>query len=123
MDHIGTFIRRNTNKSTIYKIKAKPTYKLCELREVGIEKIKKVSQPYSVTMARNDFNVHEMRLMIRIVEGLQGDMAYGKQRIAVQKMLLGDRVVQIPMKMLMRENNQDYRCARNALNNLRTKEI
>jgi len=81
-----------------------------------------VRQPYVVTMSKNRLNVHEMRIMLRIVEALQNDMIYGKQRLAVQQTIWGDKVIQVPTKSLVPEG-KNHAYVKAALRSIRTKNI
>ena len=80
-----------------------------------------IKQPYAITVARHDFNVHEMRIMTRITQALQKDMVYGKTRSEVQKTLFGDKIVRIPTRLLLPEGNQNYSVIRKALKSLEQK--
>ena len=81
-----------------------------------------IRQPYVVTMSRHRLNVHEMRIMFRIVEALQKDMIYGKQRLAVQETIYGDKIIQLPTKLLL-PKGKNYEYVKRALRALRIKSI
>jgi len=83
-----------------------------------------VRQPYAITVAKHNFNVHEMRVMTRITEALQQDMVYGKTRSEVQKTLFGDKIIRIPTKLLLRnKDSNNYSAVKRALKSLETKTM
>ena len=83
-----------------------------------------VRQPYAITVAKHSFNVHEMRIMTRITEALQGDMMYGKTRSEVQQTLFGDKIVRVPTKLFLRnKDSNNYSAVRRALRSLETKTM
>lgn len=82
-----------------------------------------IRQPYVVTMSKHRLNVHEMRIMFRIVESLQEKMAYGKQRQSVQQNLFGDTIINIPTSYLIPENSKNHACVKRALKTLEDKSI
>ena len=67
-----------------------------------------VKQPYAITVAKHNFNVHEMRIMTRITQALQKDMLYSKDRSEVQKTLFGDKIIRIPTQSLLPKGSQNY---------------
>jgi len=82
-----------------------------------------VRQPYAITVARHNFNVHELRIMTRITQALQKDMVYGKTRSELQKTLLGDKIVRISTKSLMPPGSQNYSVVKKALKSLGQKTM
>lgn len=82
-----------------------------------------VRQPYAVTMAKHRLNVHEMRIMFRVIEVLQSDMIYGKGRIQVQNTLFGNKIVRLHTKDLLPAGSENYSCVRRALKSLTQKNI
>ena len=86
------------------------------------ETLTHIRQPYVVTMSRHRLNVHEMRIMFRVVEALQKDMIYGKQRLAVQKTIWGDKIIRLSTKLLL-PKGKNHAYVKRALRALRTKTI
>ena len=82
-----------------------------------------IKQPYAITVAKHDFNVHEMRIMTRITQALQKDMLYGKTRLEVQKTLFGDKIIRIPTQSLLPKGSQNYSAVRRALRSLEQKTM
>lgn len=82
-----------------------------------------VKQPYAITMAKHDFNVHEMRIMTRITQALQKDMLYGKTRIEVQNTLIGDAIIRIPTKSLIPKGSKNHAMIKRALKSLEKKTM
>lgn len=86
-----------------------------------------VKQPYAITVAKHDFNVHEMRIMTRITQALQKDMMYGKTRlevqIEVQKNLFGGKVIRIPTQLLLPQGSQNYSAVKRAIRSLEQKSM
>jgi len=82
-----------------------------------------VRQPYAITVAKHNFNVHEMRVMIRITQALQKDMMYGKTRSELQSTLLGDKIIRIPTSTLLPKGNQNYAAVKRALKSLEKKSM
>lgn len=80
-----------------------------------------IKQPYAITVAKHDFNVHEMRIMTRITQALQQDMLYGKTRLEVQKTLFGDKIIRIPTQSLLPKGSQNYSMVKKALKSLEQK--
>ena len=80
-----------------------------------------IKQPYAITVAKHDFNVHEMRIMTRITQALQQDMLYGKTRSEVQKTLFGDKIIRIPTQSLLPQGSQNYSMVKRALKSLEQK--
>ncbi len=82
-----------------------------------------IKQPYAITVAKHNFNVHEMRIMTRITQALQKDMVYGKTRLEVQKTLFGDKIIRIPTQSLLPKGSQNYAVVRRALRSLEEKSM
>jgi plasmid replication initiation protein len=80
--------------------------------------LKNVSQPYAVTMSKHKLNTHEMRVMIRVIEGLQNQMAFNLDRD-----LFGNLSLEIKTGDLLPDGNKNYDCVRSALKSLREKTI
>ena len=59
-----------------------------------------------------------MRIMLRVVVALQPKLVYGKGRFIVQKTLLGDSLVKIPVKSFLKEGSQVYHRVRASLKKL-----
>jgi plasmid replication initiation protein len=86
-------------------------------------KIKLIRQPYAITMAKHQLNVHEFRIMTRIIEALQPSMGYGKDRSAIQRTLIGDVILRIPTNSLLVEGSQNHSTVKRALRSLEEKVI
>lgn len=82
-----------------------------------------IKQPYAITVAKHNFNVHEMRVMTRITQALQKDMLYGKTRLEVQKTLFGDKIIRIPTQSLLPKGSHNYGAVRRALRSLEEKSM
>jgi hypothetical protein len=82
-----------------------------------------VKQPYALTMSKHRLNIHEFRIMTRIVQALQPSMSYGKDRSFIQHTLLGDITVKIPTKDLLPEGSHNYSVVKRALKSLEQKVI
>ena len=82
-----------------------------------------IKQPYAITVAKHNFNVHEMRVMTRITQALQKDMMYGKTRLEVQKTLFGDKIIRIPTQSLLPKGSRNYGAVRRALRSLEEKSM
>lgn len=82
-----------------------------------------IKQPYAITVAKHNFNVHEMRIMTRVTQALQKDMVYGKTRLEVQKTLFGDKIIRIPTQSLLPKGSQNYAVVRRALRSLEEKSM
>ena len=82
-----------------------------------------VKQPYAITVAKHNFNVHEMRIMTRITQALQKDMLYSKDRSEVQKTLFGDKIIRIPTQSLLPKGSQNYAAVKRALKSLEDKSM
>ena len=82
-----------------------------------------IKQPYAITVAKHNFNVHAMRIMTRITQALQKDMMYGKTRLEVQKTLFGDKIIRFPTQYLLPKGSQNYAAVRRALRSLEEKSM
>ena len=82
-----------------------------------------VKQPYAITVAKHNFNVHEMRIMTRITQALQKDMLYSKDRSEVQKTLFGDKIIRVPTQSLLPKGSQNYAAVKRALKSLEDKSM
>ena len=63
-------------------------------------------------------NIHEMRIMVRIIEAMQPNMVYGEDRSAVQQTLLGDTILHLRTKDLLPSKSENYACVKRALKSL-----
>jgi plasmid replication initiation protein len=86
-------------------------------------KFKLIRQPYAITMAKHQLNVHEFRIMTRVIEALQPNMGYGKDRIAIQRTLIGDVILHLPTSSLLVEDSQNHSVVKRALKSLEEKVI
>lgn len=82
-----------------------------------------IKQPYAITMARHRLNVHEMRIMVRIIEAMQPNMVYAEDRSVVQQTLLGDTILHLRTKDLLPSKSENYACVKRALKSLEQKVI
>lgn len=106
-----------------------------------------IKQPYHITFASYGLNIHEQRIIMRIVQALQADVnheilkAVAKKKASKSKKsgnpqennaalqcnlkttLFEDKVIQIPTKYLLPSGSQNYSCVREALKSLRQKTI
>jgi len=80
-------------------------------------------QPYAVTLAKHRLNVHEMRIMFRVIEALQPDVRYSKSIKEVGKTIFGNKVIQLRTKYLLPKGSQNYSCVQRAVKSLRRKDI
>lgn len=85
--------------------------------------IKLIRQPYAITMARHNLNIHEFRILTRIIEGLQPKMMYGRHRAFVQRTILGDVVLQIPTNKLLVDGSENYSMVKKAIKSLQERII
>jgi len=87
---------------------------------------KEVIQSYLITAARYDFNVHEKRIIYRLVEMCQMQLE-GKHLNAgfrMDKTLFGDYIVEIPISaFLAHEDDNNQAMVKDALRRLRNKTI
>jgi hypothetical protein len=90
---------------------------------VEAENNKLIKQPYAITMAKHQLNIHEFRIMTRIIEALQPNMSYGRDRTEVQKTLLGDLILQLPTQVLLPDKSDNYSCVKRSLKTLERKVI
>jgi len=86
-------------------------------------KLKLIRQPYAITMAKHQLNVHEFRIMTRVIEALQPNMGYGKDRAAIQRNLIGDVILRLPTSSLLVEDSQNHSVVKRALKSLEEKVI
>jgi len=83
-----------------------------------------LKQPYAITLARHRLNVHEMRIMFRIVEALQPNTQYGQRRKdIINSTLFGNKIIRVPTKSLLPKGNKHYEFVRRAIKALRRKDI
>jgi len=80
-------------------------------------------QPYAVTLAKHRLNTHEMRIMFRIIEGLQPEMGYNRGRAEVGETLFGNKILRIQTKSLLPEGSQNYSSVKRAIATLRERTI
>ncbi len=80
-----------------------------------------LKQPYLITMARHDFNVHESRVFLKVIECLQPRMIHDKAPHEISEDDLGNLEVKIPVKEIIKSSNYDE--IRTALKKLTKKEI
>ena len=82
-----------------------------------------LKQPYAITIAKHRLNVHEMRIMFRVIEVLQSDMRYGKKRSDIQKTLFGDHIIYLRTNSLVTAEGKNYSSVKRALKSLEQKSI
>lgn len=82
-----------------------------------------VKQAYAITVAKHNFNVHEMRIMTRITQALQKDMRYGHTRSEIHKTLLGDKIIRVPTQTLLTNGSQNHTAVKRALKSLGEKSM
>jgi len=82
-----------------------------------------VKLPYAITMGKWYLNMPEFRIFTRVVQALQPNMVYGKDRTFVQHTILGDVIVQLPTKDLLPEGSENYTVVKRALKSLEQKTI
>ena len=80
-----------------------------------------LKQPYFVTMAKHDFNVHESRVFLKVIKSLQPKMVYDKSPFEIKKDELGHLEIKVQAKDLVKSGNYDD--VRRALKHLTKKEI
>jgi hypothetical protein len=82
-----------------------------------------IKQPYAITMAKHRLNIHEFRIMTRVIQALQPNMVYGKDRSSIQHTLLGDVILHLPTKELLPEGSDNYSAVKRSLKLLEQKTI
>jgi len=82
-----------------------------------------VKLPYAITMGKWYLNMPEFRIFTRVVQALQPNMVYGKDRTFIQHTILGDVIVQLPTKDLLPEGSENYTAVKRALKSLEQKTI
>ena len=82
-----------------------------------------IKQPYAIAIAKHNFNVHEMRVMTRIVQALQKNMVSGATALEVQETPCNDKIVHIPTQYLLPKGSQNYSAVRRALRSLEEKSM
>lgn len=80
--------------------------------------IPNIKQPYALTTSKHKLNVHEMRVIMRIVEKLQGLMANN-----IQKDLFGSLELDLETKTLLPEGSKNYPSVKAALKGLHGKTM
>ena len=89
----------------------------------GMNKDIILRQPYAVTLAQHRLDVHEMRVIFRVIEALQPDVKYKKSVEEVGKTLFGNKVLRLRTKDLLPGGSKNYGRVRRALKSLRKKDI
>jgi plasmid replication initiation protein len=84
-------------------------------------KLTLIKQPYAITMAKYRLNVHEFRIMTRIIEALQPSMAYGKDRTAIQRTLTGDIILKLSTSSLLVDGSENHSIVKRSLKSLEEK--
>lgn len=87
---------------------------------------KDVIQSYLVTAARYDFNVHEKRILYRLVEMCQMQLEGQKlnKNFRMDKTLFGDYICEVPVSsFLAHEDDKNHEMVKEALRRLRNKTI
>lgn len=82
-----------------------------------------IKQPYAVTLAKHKLNVHEMRIMFRVLEALQPDVKYGVGKGVIGKTLFGNKIVRLKTKNLLPHGSNNYASIRLALQTLKSKSF
>ena len=82
-----------------------------------------IKQPYHLTVSRNSFNIHEQRILIRILECLQQEMVYKQSPVAIGTNVASERVLRLKTKDFMRKGSKNYVAIRQALNAMLKKEV
>jgi len=90
------------------------------MKEIGSTILR---QPYAITLAKHRLNIHEMRIMFRIVEGLQPDMVYNRGRAEIGETLFGNKIIHLKTRDFMPEGSMHYSRVKLALKSLREKTI
>ena len=80
-------------------------------------------QPYAITLSKHRLNVHEMRIMFRIIETLQSDIKYNKSVKEVGDTIFDNKILRIRTKYLLPEGSQNYGYVKKAIKSLREKSI
>lgn len=87
---------------------------------------KDVIQSYLITAARYDFNVHEKRILYRLVEMCQMQLEGQKlnKDFRMDKTLFGDYICEVPVSsFLAHEDDKNHEMVKDALRRLRNKTI
>ncbi len=82
-----------------------------------------VMQSYFITMSRHNLNIHALRIMTRIIQTLQPNMEYNKDRSAIQRTIFGDFILRLPTKDLLPANSENYWAVKNALRTMEEEVI
>ena len=85
-----------------------------------MDKLKIINQPYAVTMARYRFNMHEQRVFLRVLEALQPQMLYKKDK---EDKIFNNETLQVKMSSLLPEGSKNYSFVNKALDRLTSKKI
>ena len=80
-------------------------------------------QPYAVTLSRHRLNVHEMRVILRVLEALQPDVRYNQSSKEVGQTLFGNKILQLRTKDLLPKGSNNYGYVQRAIKSLRKKDI
>lgn len=84
---------------------------------------KLIKQPYHLTVSKNNYNIHEQRILLRVLEELQSEMAHGYSPISIFENLETGKLLRFKTRSLMIKNSKNYTAVRNALKSLLNKEI
>ncbi|MEM7175835.1 MAG: replication initiation protein [Chlamydiota bacterium] len=84
---------------------------------------KLIKQPYHITCSRNDYNIHEQRVLIRILEKLQKEMVLKKTPLDLFDDLKSGVTLSFKVKDFMLRNSKNYFSVRNSLDSLMSKDI
>ena len=87
---------------------------------------KNIIQSYLITAARYDFNVHEKRILYRLVEMCQMQLEGQKLNVnfRMDKTLFGDYICEVPISSFLADNeDKNHEMVKEALRRLRNKTI
>ena len=85
-----------------------------------MEKGRIIKQPYVITTARYNFNVHEQRIFLRILEELQPEMVYAEDS---KDKVFNNKILKIKTSSLLPPGNKNHGFVKNALQRLQSKRI
>ena len=80
-------------------------------------------QPYAVTLARHRLNVHEMRIIFRVIEALQPEVKYNQNIKEIGQTLFGNKIIRLQTKYLLPEGQKNYGRVKSALESLTQRRL
>ena len=81
-----------------------------------------IRQPYNLTIARYTVNIHEQRILVRILQALQKGMS-DDPFMTIRENLFQDKIICLPTSSLIPKGSTNYTHIKKALKSLREKTI